>query len=87
MTPTVDQAEEMRRLRWQCRRGMLELDLLLIQFLEKGYNRMSGKGKSAFSRLLGYQDQVIYDWLTRQAVPADPELRETVRKIREVGGS
>lgn len=82
----MDESEELRRLRWQCRRGMLELDLLLSRFLEIGYAQLSEKEKGAFLRFLSCPDQILYDWLTRQAVPADAQMRQIVARIREVGG-
>ena len=74
--------KEIERLRWQCRRGMLELDLLLNRFLEIAYANLSTQQRIEFVRLLGYQDQIIYDWLMSQAVPADPALRDLVARIQ-----
>ena len=74
--------KEIERLRWQCRRGMLELDLLLNRFLESAYADLSVQQRTDFVRLLGYQDQIICDWLMSQAVPADPALRDLVARIQ-----
>ena len=74
--------KEIERLRWQCRRGMLELDLLLNRFLKSAYADLSVQQRTDFVRLLGYQDQIIYDWLMSQAVPADPALRDLVARIQ-----
>ena len=40
------------RLKWQCRRGMRELDLLLEEFLEHRYQSLSQPDRDAFARLL-----------------------------------
>jgi antitoxin CptB len=77
-----DQDQELRRLRWQCRRGMLELDLLLGRFLDTGYAELTDDERADFVRLLGYQDQILHDWLMEQAVPAEPALRGLVTRIR-----
>jgi antitoxin CptB len=84
VAPTAGQQveQEIERLRWQCRRGMLELDLLLNRFLESAYADLSPRQRIDFVRLLGYQDQIIYDWLMSQAVPADPALRDLVARIQ-----
>jgi antitoxin CptB len=74
--------KEVERLRWQCRRGMLELDLLLNRFLDVAYPSLSTPQRGDFVRMLGYQDQIIYDWLMSQAVPADPSLRDLVARIQ-----
>jgi antitoxin CptB len=76
-------AEDVARLRWQCRRGMLELDLLLNRYLDSGFQRLDQQARVDFVRLLGYQDQIIYDWLMGQSVPAEAALRRLVAQIRE----
>jgi antitoxin CptB len=83
LTDAEGLAREVAKLRWQCRRGMLELDLLLNRFLDTGYPRLDTQARIDFVRLLGYQDQIIYDWLMGQAVPADAMLRRLVSGIRE----
>jgi antitoxin CptB len=76
------ETDDVERLRWQCRRGMLELDLLLNRFLDRGYDALDPAGRSAFIRLLGYEDQILQDWLIGHAVPAEPALSALVVKIR-----
>jgi antitoxin CptB len=73
---------EVLRLRWQCRRGMLELDLLLNRFLDEGFTDLGPAERVAFNRLLAYQDQILYDWLMGHAVPADPAIRDLTVRIR-----
>lgn len=73
---------EIKRLQWQCRRGMLELDLLLNHFLHHGYAELDRHGRQAFERLLGMQDQILQDWLIGQAVPADTELTALIARIQ-----
>lgn len=73
---------EVLRLRWQCRRGMLELDLPLNRFLDLGYAALSPSERVDFVRLLGYPDQILLDWLYGQAVPADPALGALLGPIR-----
>lgn len=75
-------AAEVLRLRWQCRRGMLELDLLLNRFLDAGYTELPEAQRVDFVRLLGYPDQILLDWLYAQSVPADPALGTLVGKVR-----
>lgn len=75
-----------RRLRWQCRRGMLELDLLLLGFLDKGYEDLSPAGCNAFEALLGSPDQLLYEYLLGGTVPIDKEVADVVRRIRAAAG-
>ncbi|WP_296805870.1 succinate dehydrogenase assembly factor 2 [Thiocapsa sp.] len=75
---------EIRRLRWQCRRGMLELDHLLDRFLDLGYRDLDPAQRLAFVRLLGEQDQRLSDWFMSRTEPPDSELRRLVRHIVDV---
>lgn len=71
----------MNRLRWRCRRGMLELDALLQSFVEDGYRDLDPSERQAFSRLLGRQDLELFEWLAgREEPPAD--LRSVVERLR-----
>lgn len=67
-----------KQLKWATRRGMLELDLILLPFLENQYESLSAENKSRFERLLGCQDPELFSWLMSKAIPEDPELREVV---------
>jgi len=73
---------ELNRLRWHCRRGMLELDLLLEGFLDEGYAALDDAGRRLFARLLDYPDQVLIDWFMGNAVPGDAATRALVARIR-----
>jgi antitoxin CptB len=76
------ESPDTHRLCWQCRRGMLELDLLLSRFLEVGFADLDPAQRQTFDRLLAYQDQVLYDWLMGHAVAADAAIRDLVTRIR-----
>ena len=70
------------RLRWHCRRGMLELDLLLEGFLDSGYPDLPDGDKVLFGRLLDFQDQLLLDWLMGYVVPSDPDIGRLIGRIR-----
>jgi antitoxin CptB len=71
------------RLRWQCRRGMLELDVLLGNFLEKAYADLSDDDKNIFEKLLACSDQDLFMWLTGKSECSDKELFLMVEKVRD----
>jgi len=73
------------RLRWKCRRGMLELDLLLLSFLDKHYANLSDHEKEVFERLLDEEDPVLQSWFMRQVVPEDNETASMVEYIYSKG--
>jgi len=70
------------RLRWACRRGMLELDVLLGNFLEEAYTHLSASDQQYFITLLDCNDQELFMWLTGKESPADPKIAYIVEKIR-----
>ncbi len=74
------------RLRWLCRRGMKELDVLLARFLEHGYPALDEAGQRGFARLLERQDPEIYALLTGRADTDDPEVDCVVQRIRNDAG-
>mgnify|MGYP006301648159 CR=1 FL=1 len=71
-----------RRLYWRCRRGMLELDLLLQGFLEIGYPALGPDGRRAFERLLERPDRTLQAWLLGNETPDERELADVVAAIR-----
>ena len=79
---TID--AEALQLRWQCRRGMLELDLMLGAFLDKAYASLIQTARADFRRLLEESDQTLYEWLIGQAVPETASMKAMVLQIRAV---
>lgn len=69
------------RLRWRCRRGMKELDLLLERWFELRFEAASASRRQAFQLLLDQPDPRIVGWLIGGRRPDDPELRALVDDI------
>ncbi len=82
MSPSGEDAQRLSRLRWQCRRGMLELDLLLNAFIDRSWTDLDAPGRDTFDRLLAVEDKILIDWLLGEAVPAETVLHELVAQIR-----
>jgi antitoxin CptB len=59
------------RLRWRCRRGMKELDILLTRYMEERFDGASLEEQAAFGRLLEAQDPVIYAYCLGQQRPPE----------------
>ncbi|ABE59502.1 FAD assembly factor SdhE [Chromohalobacter israelensis] len=70
-----------KRLYWHSRRGMWELDLLLIPFLEHRYPQLDDADKARYQALIDQEDQDLFIWLMRRDWPSDPELRRIVQMI------
>ncbi len=75
---------EKKRLIWQCRRGMLELDILLENFLFQQYDDVDLHWKILFKELLVFSDQELFVWLTGRETPGDEQLHKLVEMIRGV---
>ncbi len=71
------------RLRWSCRRGMLELDVLLGNFLEEVYMDLNATDQALFVQLLDCTDPELFGWLTGKNQPLEPNFVKIVRKIRD----
>ncbi len=71
------------RLFWASRRGMLELDLVLLPFLEKIYPTLEQEDKERYWRLLDSEDQDMFGWFLRRENPEDPDLLKIVKIIRD----
>ncbi|MDT8877903.1 succinate dehydrogenase assembly factor 2 [Halomonas saccharevitans] len=72
-----------KRLYWHSRRGMWELDLLLIPFLEQRYGDLDEADQAAFRALIDEEDQDLFVWLMRREWPEDPTRRRIVKLIVE----
>jgi len=75
--------EEINRMRWAARRGMLELDLVLEPFVSHRYAELDAGHRDVFQRLMVCEDQELFAWLLQREQPADPELADIVRRVLE----
>ena len=70
-----------QRLRWQCRRGLLELDYVFSDYLDTDYDRASPQEQLAFQHLLNEQDPDLQAWILH-GEPAPEAYRDIVGKLR-----
>ena len=80
---TETQIPELSQLRWRCRRGMLELDLLLNTFLDKEYTSLTIQKSELFETLLDYPDQVLFDLLMDKMQASDDGIAKLIERIRK----
>ena len=71
-------AKRTARLKWACRRGMLELDVLFLPFVEQGFDQLSSEQQETFERLLTCDDPDLFAWLMGHQVCTDPELAKMI---------
>lgn len=70
-----------QRLKWHSRRGMLELDVLLVPFVEQVYPSLSTADKLRYQKLLNCEDPDLFQWFMQHSVPEDVDLKTIVEKI------
>ncbi|MGB0468511.1 MAG: succinate dehydrogenase assembly factor 2 [Pontibacterium sp.] len=73
--------EDIRRLAWQSRRGMLELDVLFVPFVKDAFRDLPEADQDRFVKLLECEDQDLFVWLMEREQAADPDLHRIVRII------
>ncbi len=69
------------KLRWRCRRGTRELDIILQRFLDDGYAALSEADRGAFEALLDEQDPELAAWILAGDPPPE-RWRAVIEKIR-----
>jgi len=79
----MDDDRCMERLRWRCRRGLLELDLTLQNFLQQGYQALSSAEREVFDKLLATPDNILLAYVQGSQNPPEQEIRQLVTKIRK----
>ncbi|MGQ9425879.1 FAD assembly factor SdhE [Gilvimarinus sp. F26214L] len=70
------------RLFWASRRGMLELDLVLLPFAENVYPTLPQDDQNRYWKLLDQEDQDLFAWFLRRGDPEDPDLLRIVEIVR-----
>ncbi len=72
------------RLRWQSRRGLLELDQFFEPFFSRDLSGCDETTIAALERLLDCQDLELLDWLLGRSAPQDPQLGYALELLRQV---
>ena len=70
------------KLLWRCRRGMLELDLILLDFAKKNLEKMSAEELVTFEQLLNCTDPELFSWFMGHETPEEKEFVSLVKSIK-----
>ena len=70
-----------RKLRWRCRRGMKELDELLLGYLGRCYPQAPVVEQQSFEALLELPDPLLWAYLSGRELPDDPDLKTLIARI------
>lgn len=74
----------LQRVRWRCRRGLLELDILLVRFIDERYAQLDEKEKQLFEVLLDMPDNPLWDMIAGRQEATYTEQQALLEKIRDV---
>ena len=74
--------ERLNRIRWRCRRGMLENDIVLSRFLAARGAALSEEEVGLLDRLLELADNELWDLLSGRGEPADPSVTPLLAQLR-----
>ncbi|GIU22684.1 hypothetical protein TUM4433_03990 [Shewanella schlegeliana] len=82
MSESTQEPMKISRVKWACRRGMLELDVLFQPFVEAHYESMSLEDKTVFVKLLECEDPELFAWFMGHEVCPNPAFAEMIIKVR-----
>lgn len=74
---------ELRRVRWRCRRGLMELEIILDRFLQAHYATLSAAEHAAFNELLAYQDADLWSLVSGEASEAEEPPNRLIALLRQ----
>lgn len=74
---------QLNRIKWQCRRGMKELDLFVETFFEKEFMNLNENDQKVFVSLLEETDLNLFRWLLRGETPTNPDFQRMISLMIE----
>ena len=78
-----DQGRQQQRLRWHCRRALLELDLVFQRFWLKAGDGLGDEDAAALERLLEMEDHDLWELVSGRRETDDPRLKGVVAQLRQ----
>ncbi len=73
--------QQKARIKWTCRRGMLELDVVIMPFFEECFDELSAQQQQDFVSLLECDDPDLFRWIMKQQRSDNPAYAELVDKM------
>ncbi len=71
------------RIRWDCRRGMLELDIVLARFMEQNFEQLTPREAEAFKGVLAYSDPDLWGLIQSDETGVDENIRKVLLLLRQ----
>lgn len=81
----MDEARRARleRLRWHCRRALLELDLVFQRFWSRVGDDVDAQTETALERLLEMEDHDLWDLVSGRRETDEPQLKGMIERLRQ----
>jgi len=81
MSKAQQQEVYLAQVRWRCRRGLRELDVLLMGYFDQYFTKSSAEQQAAFLALLDMQDPAILSYLTGNVKPENPAIVDIIQQL------
>ena len=75
--------KEFERARWRCRRGLLELDIILQRFMDQHYAQLDQRELEQFERLLSLPDNDLWDLIAAKQINRDSDLQAVLELLQK----
>jgi antitoxin CptB len=75
--------KEFERARWRCRRGLLELDIVLQRFMDQYYTQLDESGLEQFERLLALPDNDLWDLITARQANTNDQWQQVLELLQK----
>jgi antitoxin CptB len=82
--PSSEENPEIKRLRWRCRRGMRELDQLMLRYLDQCWSIADDAERALFLQLLDCEDDKLWRWFMGRERPENTDLDAIVALIADL---
>ncbi len=84
LMPDDIESPEIKRLRWRCRRGMRELDQLMLRFLDQRWSMADDHERNTFLILLDTEDDKLWRWFMGRERPENENVEAIVNYIADL---
>lgn len=71
------------RIRWRCRRGMLELDIVLLRFMDNHYAQLDARQRELFEVLLTHADHDLWNMISGKLEAPDQAFQPILKLLQE----
>jgi antitoxin CptB len=76
--------KQLERVRWRCRRGLLELDLVLQRFVDEYYAKLGDAERRQFETLLDLSDNELWDMIARRKKQENNVLQRVLSLLQGI---